>query len=345
VEWRRGDTAMKSLEDPNLTGLPEGIPYGVCVGNHDQSPNGDFSGTTSYYNKYFGKARFTGRSYYGGHYATNNNNFYDLFSVGNIDFLVLYFEFNTSTTNFTRSGGPLDWGESIIKSYPKRNVIVISHYVLSSTASFTSQGLNIYKRFKIYPNFKLMFGGHVPDSAAEAVKVSTSNGNTVYTVLSNYQGRAKGGNGLLRIYQFDPANNNVAVKTYSPYTGAYETDANSQFNMNVKLITNTGALSSTVTTSDESISENKLPLNKQKPSFTIFPNPNNTHHVTISLNEEIKGNVTIEIYNITGNLLFQKTFMSINKTFSIEHHLSPGTYLVVIKSQRGKDERTLIVVK
>src|SRR4051794_16926322 len=164
VEWKRGDTAMKSLEDPNLTGLPEGIPYGVCVGNHDQSPNGDFSGTTSYYNKYFGKTRFTGRSYYGGHYATNNNNFYDLFSVGNIDFLVLYFEFNTSTTNFTRSGGPLDWGESIIKSYPKRNIIVISHYVLSSSASFTSQGLNIYKRFKIYPNFKLMFGGHVPDS-------------------------------------------------------------------------------------------------------------------------------------------------------------------------------------
>jgi len=86
VEWKRGDTAMRILQDSSLTGLAGGIPYTVCVGNHDQSPKGDFSDSTSYYNKYFGVARFKGHSYYGGHYGTNNNNFYDLFSVGNIDF-------------------------------------------------------------------------------------------------------------------------------------------------------------------------------------------------------------------------------------------------------------------
>src|SRR6185295_17962428 len=33
IEYKRADTAMKIIESPVLTGLPEGIPYGVCVGN------------------------------------------------------------------------------------------------------------------------------------------------------------------------------------------------------------------------------------------------------------------------------------------------------------------------
>lgn len=244
VEWKRSDTALRLLENPTLTGLAEGIPYGVCVGNHDQTPKGDFAGTTSFYNKYFGTSRFKSRSYYGGHYGTDNNNFYDTFTVGNVKFLVIYFEFNTSTSNFTAAGGPLDWGESLVKKYPNHNVIVISHYVLTAAGSFNNQGYSIFQRFKIYPNFKLMLGGHVPDSAAEAVKLNTYNGNNIYTVLSNYQGRKNGGNGLLRMYEFDPANNNVAVKTFSPYTGTYEKDANSQFNMNIKLITSSALNSS-----------------------------------------------------------------------------------------------------
>ena len=201
--------------NPTLTGLTQGIPYGVCVGNHDQTPIGSATGTTTFYNKYFGNARFAGRSYYGGHFGTNNDNFYDLFSVGNIDFLVISFEFDP-TTNFTRQGGALDWGENLVKRYPNRNVIVLSHYVLKANASFSTQGNNIYQRFKVYPNFKFMSGGHVVDTVDEAMKKSTYNGHTVYTVLSNYQDREKGGNGRLRIYEFDPSMNNVWLKLIHP---------------------------------------------------------------------------------------------------------------------------------
>jgi len=237
VEWKRADTAIKKLENPTLTGLTQGIPYAVCVGNHDQTPNGSATGTTTFYNKYFGSKRFAGRSYYGGHFGTNNDNSYDLFSVGNIDFLVICFEFDP-TTNFTRAGGALDWGENLVKNHPNRNVIVLSHYVLKANAAFSTQGYNIYQRLKVYPNFKFMSGGHVVDTADEAMRKSTYNGKTVYTVLSNYQDREKGGNGRLRIYEFDPSTNNVSVKTYSPYTRTYEKDANSQFNMNISLIKN-----------------------------------------------------------------------------------------------------------
>jgi hypothetical protein len=61
----------------------------------------------------------------------------------------------------------------------------------------------------------------------------------VHTVLSDYQGRTGGGNGLLRIYEFDPVLNKISVKTYSPYVGTYETDADSQFDLSVALTTAT----------------------------------------------------------------------------------------------------------
>lgn len=83
TEWRRADTAFSILEDPITTGLAEGIPYSICVGNHDQVPKGSATGTTIFYNQFFGTARFGGRSYYGGHYGTNNDNHFSLLSFRN----------------------------------------------------------------------------------------------------------------------------------------------------------------------------------------------------------------------------------------------------------------------
>jgi hypothetical protein len=236
VEWQRADTAMLIAEDPVLTGLPEGVPYGMCVGNHDQSPAGP-TGTTTFYNHYFGTPRFDGRSYYGGHYGDNNDNHYQLFSVGSIDFLVISAEWGAITTTET---SVLDWMENLVKAYPSRKVIVMSHWVLNSDVStFNTQGYYIYHRLKVYPNFILMVGGHDTRNTGEARRSDTYNGNTVHTISQDYQARVNCGNGLLRIYEFDSSNNNLAVKTYSPYTDTYETDENSQFNLNVNLGTNT----------------------------------------------------------------------------------------------------------
>jgi len=72
AEWQLAVGAMTSIENPVTTGLSDGIPYGISVGNHDQSPNGDPNGT-SLYNQHFGAARFQGRNYYGGHYGSDND--------------------------------------------------------------------------------------------------------------------------------------------------------------------------------------------------------------------------------------------------------------------------------
>lgn len=67
------------------------------------------------------------------------------------------------------------------------------------------------------------------------LQYSNDNGNTVHTMLSDYQERAGGGNGLLRILEFDPQLDRLSVKTYSPFLSTYETDADSEFSLPIKL--------------------------------------------------------------------------------------------------------------
>ncbi len=235
-EWQRADTAMRAIEQPGTTGLAAGIPYGICVGNHDQLPFGDPKGSTTFYNKYFGAARFAGRPYYGGHSGSNNDNHYQVVNAGGINLLFLCPEYDL-TTGFAAAGGTLDWMESIVKAHPAHKVIVLSHFVLKIDGTFTTQGSAIFNRLKQYPGFILMMGGHITQDEGESRRTDTYNGRTIHTLASDYQTRSGGGSGLLRILTFRPADNNMSVQTYSPYTNSYETDANSQFILPVDLRT------------------------------------------------------------------------------------------------------------
>jgi hypothetical protein len=231
IEWQRAQTAIATIENPTLTGLPQGIPFGISVGNHDQTPIATATGTTTYYNQYFGSSHFAGRDYYGGHYGSNNDNHYQLFSASGIDFMVISFEYDQSAA-FSASGGPLDWAENLVQNNPGRKVIVMTHWAINEDASFSTQGQAIYNRLRAYSNFVFLMGGHVSSSTGgEAQRTDIYNGNRVHTILTDYQSRPAGGNGLLRIYEFDPSLNKVSVKTYSPYTNTFETDANSQFEL------------------------------------------------------------------------------------------------------------------
>ena len=231
IEWQRAQSAMATIESQVQTGLSQGIPFGICVGNHDQTPIGSAAGTTIYYNQYFGSSHFAGRNYYGGHYGSNNDNHYQLFSASGIDFLVISLEFDQSAT-FDDPGGALDWAEVLVQNNPTRKVIVMTHWVINESAAFGPQGQAIYERLKIYPNFSFFMGGHINSpTGGEAQRTDIYNGNRVHSILSDYQLRPGGGNGLLRIYEFDPSQNKVSVQTYSPYTDTYETDANSEFEL------------------------------------------------------------------------------------------------------------------
>ena len=226
TEWDNASSAMYLLEDSSTTGLEDGIPYGIAVGNHDQSDWGNPNGTTTLYNTYFGVAHFSGRSYYGGHYSSNNDNHYDLFSVGALDFVVVYIEHRAHSGDTSA----VNWADSILSAYPDRHGIIVNHKLLGSSGTFSSSGTYIYGKARDNANLFLMLAGHV--TGEERWTESRGGDSTdVVTLMSDYQGLANGGDGWLRIMRFSPADNKIYVKTYSPTLDSFQTDSNSQFEL------------------------------------------------------------------------------------------------------------------
>jgi hypothetical protein len=260
----------------------DGIPYGLAIGNHDQFPHycaidpvDGSNSTTKSYNDYFGVTKFEGRSYYGGHYGDNNDNHYDLFSAGGVDFIVIYLEYyKTTKTPEYDYEAVLAWASNILKRYGNRKGIVVYHYLINrlddnaccegETTGGTGGipgwavqeqgGEKIYTELKTNPNLFLMLCGHVDGKAiqcngveeycdAEAYRIDPVycqvNGQSietghVYTVLANYQKRYEldhDDRGWLRIMTFKPSQNKISVQTYSPSRNEYETDWNSDFDL------------------------------------------------------------------------------------------------------------------
>lgn len=211
IQWQRASAAMGNLENPVTTLLANGIPYGIAPGNHDIDPIGSYdTGSTTFYNQYFGISRFEGRNYYGGNYGTDNTNSYYLFSASGIDFIVIHLAYDT-----TPNVPILDWADALLKAHPQRRAIITSHYLIGqgNPASFGAQGLATYNALKDNPNLFLMLCGHIH---AEGRRSDTFEGRTVHTILSDYQGLINGGNGFLRTLTFSPANNRIRVESWSP---------------------------------------------------------------------------------------------------------------------------------
>jgi hypothetical protein len=82
-------------------------------------------------------------------------------------------------------------------------------------------------------NILMVVSGHAtwPEGAAGLISTKRPSGRYLHEMLSNYQGcpvdymcinpttkkPVRGGEGMLRIIRFDPANRKASVETYSPY--------------------------------------------------------------------------------------------------------------------------------
>ncbi len=226
-EWMVADTAISTLEAASAM-LPDGLPFGITVGNHDQEPIGNAGGTTKW-NQYFGIDRFAGRAYYGGHYGDRNDEHWFTFSAGGLDFVVVSLQYDT-----TPDPAVLQWARGIFEAHPDAFGILNSHYLVGTgnPASFGAQGQATYNALRDVDNLQLMTCGHI---AGEGRRADSYLGNTIHTMLADYQGRANGGDGWLRVWEFSPANDELTVRTYSPVLDQWEMDADSEFTLSVDL--------------------------------------------------------------------------------------------------------------
>jgi len=224
-EWMVASRAMGTLEE-EIAGLPDGVPYAICVGNHDQTPNGTPDNTTSF-NTHFGVERFAGRAYYGGHYGDDNDESWVTFSAGTLDFVVVSLQYDE-----TPDPAVLAWARTIFESHPDAFGILSTHYVLDGDGSFSAQGRAIYDALRDVDNVQIMTGGHI---SAEAQRTDTFEGHVVHSILADYQRREQGGSGWMRIWTLSPAKGELAVRTYSPTLDAWETDDDSELTLAVDL--------------------------------------------------------------------------------------------------------------
>jgi hypothetical protein len=230
-QWLNATNALYRLGNPLLTGLRDGIPFGIVPGNHDHAGPGE----AKFYNQYFGVSRFDKKPWYGGHFRSDNNNHFDRFSAGGMDFLVVFVDYRAPKkgSKETIDFSPEDsWADSILKSNPSRRAILVTHSAVNAKSAFTQHGQELYDRLKHNPNLFLILCGHV---AGEGRRCDTFEGRAIHSCLADYQKEPNGGNGWLRLYRFSPAHNCIRVTTYSPTLDKWRTDPTSQFTLDYSM--------------------------------------------------------------------------------------------------------------
>ena len=207
------------------------VPYGIVVGNHDMTSDGD----SSLFQKYFPAARFQGFDWYGGFFegdlerpghSGNNANSYQFFSAEGIDFIVLHLECNAPDN-------VLAWANKILKKHADRIAIISTHMDLgplekpkeSKDYFEAPKGrMRWHKRhgergntpaqmweklYRKHPNLLMVLSGDQSRTSALRLDATGDRGNTVYGLLSDYTS-----SGPLRIYRFFPAKDRIEVITY-----------------------------------------------------------------------------------------------------------------------------------
>ena len=76
---------------------------------------------------------------------------------------------------------------------------------------WSDQAHAIYDALKGNTNLFLFLGGHV---TGQGRREDTYNGNTVRTLVQDYQGWINGGNGFMRLLDFSPSNNVVVAQCF-----------------------------------------------------------------------------------------------------------------------------------
>jgi len=220
-QWTVADRAMAILEAQSAD-LPDGMPYGIGVGNHEEK-----EASLANYHRVFGVDRFARRAYYGGHYGDTNDENWFTFDGAGLEFVVVSLRYDE-----TQDPAITAWARRVLESHPSAFGIVNSHYILDSAGQFGPQGQAIYTALRSVQNLQLMTCGHVAD---EERRSDTYQGHRIDSMLADYQGRAEGGGGFLRLWEFSPANDELTVRSYSPSHDRWETDANSEFTLHVDL--------------------------------------------------------------------------------------------------------------
>jgi hypothetical protein len=224
TEWARADAAMDRLDGE--------VPYSVTLGNHDYARISVPESGSQRYLQYFGPERYRGRDWYGGS-SENGANHFQYFEGDGRKFLHITLQYEPTDTDIA-------WAQSVIDANKGMPTVYTTHSYLNDAVrgrqtalqGGSNSGEQVWQKLiKKNPQIFMVLNGHF---SGEYQQTSLNDaGLPVFEMVADYQSRADGGQGFLRLIQFDPDRNKIHVKTYSPTLNRYETDSNSQFSYTV----------------------------------------------------------------------------------------------------------------
>ncbi|WP_166846261.1 metallophosphoesterase [Isoptericola sp. BMS4] len=234
-----------------------GIPNGVVAGNHDNRSGQD----PTLYDEHFGPDRYEALSSswenatYGGTMTPGSNeNHYDLFTAGGLDFVVVGLSYGVTRDE-------AEWAASIFQRYGDRNGILLTHDYLEPSTSPDGRGANLggsdgpllYDLLvRDNDNVFLVLAGHRHGVGTNVRPPAVGDiGHGVVELLADYQfytvradrlglgsvgydpaTRLRFGASFFRMLQFDVDAGEMHVDTYSPLLdefGATEYDEDGRF--------------------------------------------------------------------------------------------------------------------
>ena len=219
------------------------IPYSIICGNHDiafKSPislfDMNFAGKSSYYYKHVNKN--------GGAFSESSvRNSYLLFSVGEIDYIILNLDFGATDDI-------LLWADGILKEHSDRRAIIATHGYLNSDGTTLNKGdyatpssyldtlndgdMMWDKLFSKHENVDMIVCGHMHSDSIICSPATGENGNTVYQLLMDPQSTDKklGGLGIVAMMYFTEDGNHARVEYYSTVLEKYFRESNSEIMLN-----------------------------------------------------------------------------------------------------------------
>lgn len=232
-EWELASQAMEVLEDA-------GCGYSILAGNHDVGANGSTiqwgpdwgidcgtmnnsdgytdGGTyrTSYDQPYlhvFPEARAARQATFGGRHSSGFHE-YHIFEAEGSKWLSL-------AMSWRASDAAIAWANSIIAAHPTLPVILTCHQyagIGDDTTTAVDTSYSDYLWENLVSNNDQIFmivSGHYHGSCY--TKKTNAAGNDVHIMVVDYQMDYMGGNGLMRMYEFDLSNSQVIASSFSPW--------------------------------------------------------------------------------------------------------------------------------
>ena len=233
-QWKVADTAMQVLEVAK-------VPYSILAGNHDVLNDVDYdasptTGTDTQrvlanepYLQWFGAKRARRQSTFGERDGTGFHE-YHVFKAQEQQFLVLSLSWRISDAGIA-------WARGVIASHPTLPVILVNHQLLNIAPDAvspleTGYGKMLWEKL-IRDNdqiFMTLNGHH--HGGAHLTKTNDF-GNAVEEMVVDYQMAYQGGNGLMRLYEFDLTNKQIQVLSFSPWVPMKPADTLNAFDQAV----------------------------------------------------------------------------------------------------------------